>query len=453
MRNKKKPKNQQKNYLDHSSEEHRPDEHAVNSSRGRNLFPLFAVLTAAGATVGTLYLIVNLADAIGGAPVPVAPAADTSTAANSQTSSQVSGNAATRTLTAGGSALSASVTAPAALPLTNILGSHSASVVSVATPATTDLRAATEALGSAVIITGSHDSTVRIWSPNSGSDTYSSESLVHNSYVNDLAIVNGQGESPLRLATGSGSGELKLWDLEAGELTTTIADNSGRILSIAANADGSLIASGSGNGTLKVWPVEAIATQKSQTNLRGQALKSTGPAVSALAFHPTNPNLLVSGDRTGTLHLWDIARNQIMLTLAISPPTNSRPSDNISEVVSLSVSPDGRYVASASNSDVIQVWDIETGRLTQTLAGHGAAVTDVAFSPDGQVLASSSNDQTVKTWNWSEGRMYCTLSEQTGPIQSIAFSEGGGTLISGSYDGMVRGWDLSKDGNQTCIGR
>ena len=201
MHNKEKPKNQQKNYLDHSSEDHRPDDRAVNSSRGRNLFPLFAVLTAAGATVGTLYLIVNLADAIGGAPVPVAPAADTSTAANSQAGSQVSGNAATRALTAGGSALSASVTAPAALPLTNVLGSHSASVVSIATPA------ATVVAESTVIITGSHDNTVRIWSPDSGSETYSSDALVHNSYVNDLAIVNSRDGEPLRLATGSGSGE------------------------------------------------------------------------------------------------------------------------------------------------------------------------------------------------------------------------------------------------------
>lgn len=448
MHNKNRPKNQQQNYLDK-----RPDNRASNASRGRNLFPIFAVLTAAGATVGTLFLILNLADAIGGAPVPVvsvAPSGETNTPTGN---SQVSGNASARTLTSGGSALSASVTAPAALPITNILGSHSASVVSIATPVGVDVRSTTNAFESAVIITGSHDSTVRIWSPDSSSDTYSSEALVHNSYVNDLAIVNGRGAVPLRLATGSGSGELKLWDLESGELTTTIADNSGRLLSIAANADGSLIASGSSNGTLKVWPVDAIATQKSQTNLRGQALKSTGPAISALTFHPTNPNLLISGDLTGTLHVWDIARNQIMLTLASSPPSNSRPSDNISEIVSLSVSPDGRYVASASNSNVIRVWDVETGRLTQTLSGHGSAVTDVAFSPDGEVLASSSNDQTVRTWNWSAGRMYCTLSEQTGPIKSIAFSESGGVLISGSNDGVVRAWDLDKDGNRACIGQ
>lgn len=444
--------------------ENRPQTPSNHRAKGRHLFPFFAVLVAAGATVGTLHLVLNLADAIGGAPVPIASVTG-SEASDAVRNNQRSNTPPVRTLTStglssGGRTLSASVTAPATLPLANVLGNHAAPVVSIATPLSTELRAASAAAQAPLVITGSHDNTVRIWPVGAGAGSNAFSPLVHNSYVNDLAVVNRANDSavPLRLVTGSGSGEIKLWDLDAGELITIIADNSGRILSVAANVDGSLIASGSGNGTLKVWPVEAIASQKSQTNLRGRALKATGPAMTALAFHPTNPNLLISGDRTGTLHVWDIARNQITLTLASSPPTSnsstsSNAAQNVSEIVSLSVSPDGRYVASASNSNFIHVWDIETGRLIQTLSGHSSVVTDVAFSPDGQVLASSSEDQTVKTWNWVEGRMHCTLSEQTGPIQSIAFTDGGDTLISGSDDGTVRAWDLSKAGNSACIGR
>lgn len=72
------------------------------------------------------------------------------------------------------------------------------------------------------------------------------------------------------------------------------------------------------------------------------------------------------------------------------------------KVTSLTFSPNGRWLASASHDKTIRVWDATNGQLQQTLEGHTDGVTSVAFSPDGQQLASASNDNTVRLWDTRE---------------------------------------------------
>lgn len=45
-------------------------------------------------------------------------------------------------------------------------------------------------------------------------------------------------------------------------------------------------------------------------------------------------------------------------------------------------SPDGRLLASLSESNTIRLWATNSGILQQVLEGHGQFVNNVAFSPD-----------------------------------------------------------------------
>ena len=76
-------------------------------------------------------------------------------------------------------------------------------------------------------------------------------------------------------------------------------------------------------------------------------------------------------------------------------------------VLSVSFSPDGQTIASASEDNTVKLWDRQ-GALIDTLEGHGDRVLSVSFSPDGQTVASASEDNTVKLWD-RQGNLLKTL--------------------------------------------
>jgi WD40 repeat protein len=105
----------------------------------------------------------------------------------------------------------------------------------------------------------------------------------------------------------------------------------------------------------------------------------------------------------------------------------------------MAFSPNGEILASAENSNAIELWNAPKGVLLSTLAGHAEPVVRVAFSPDGRTLASASEDGTVKLWSVVARRELATLFRGE-PKVWLEFSADGQALFAADINGHLHCW-------------
>jgi WD40 repeat protein len=135
-------------------------------------------------------------------------------------------------------------------------------------------------------------------------------------------------------------------------------------------------------------------------------------------------------------------------------------------------SPDGRNIASGSDTTTIKIWDISTGQEIRTLSGDrqssfshlgeaevlsffGSVITSVAFSPDGRNLASGSMGGTIAIWDASTGQKIRAVGARfrgpPSPVMSMAFSPDGRIIASNSMMGIEL-WDASTGQKIRAVG-
>jgi WD40 repeat protein len=233
-----------------------------------------------------------------------------------------------------------------------------------------------------------------------------------------------------------------LWDSSTGKRLGTLLDpelaDQGQIAHAASIQfvlllpDGDTLASASRDSSIKLW---SIANQKLLTRLQG----AHQGAVNALATASTGKSLYSIGD-DGKVVEWDLqSRSQKRVAMTIDGAGWA-----------IACSPDGSQIAAGGVKNVIDVWDPNHSRLLGKLRGHQAAVTSLRYSADGRWLASTSQDQTVQLHSAEEintmpkGALEksITLRGHSGDAMSAAFSPDGRTLATCGLDRTIRLWDM-----------
>ena len=242
-----------------------------------------------------------------------------------------------------------------------------------------------------------------------------------STYVNPVAI-SPDGKT---LATGGGDGEIRLWNLQTGQLTNTLKSHSAVVYALSFSSDGQILASGSADATIKIWNWRA-------GNLLRTLKRRSEAGISALAISPDS-QILVSGDRVGTMEIWNLSTGK---------PINFFEGHGIL-VTALAISPDGQTLVSSSQDNTIKLWELKTGQLIGTLTDTNSRhFFSVAMTPNGQKIASGSWDGGIRLWELSTGKLIETLRVGSDQIDSLVFKPNGQTLVSGSKDGAIRLWDL-----------
>ena len=207
------------------------------------------------------------------------------------------------------------------------------------------------------------------------------------------------------------------------------------VRSLALSSDDRMLASAS-NGNLKIWNVR---TQNCIRTLEcGYALCSS--------FLPGD-KIVVVGNRNGELELFDIASSTLIDTIKAHE----------GPVWTLHVHPDGRSMVTGSADKSAKFWDFEivqeeipgTKRTTPRLRLNHTRTLKVAddilslrFSPDSRLLAVSLLDNTVKVFFVDSLKLFLNLYGHKLPVLNMDISYDSKLIVTCSADKNVRLWGL-----------
>jgi periodic tryptophan protein 2 len=96
------------------------------------------------------------------------------------------------------------------------------------------------------------------------------------------------------------------------------------------------------------------------------------------------------------------------------------------------------------SSQQLLVWEWRSETYVLKQRGHAYGMRCMAYSPDGIVICTGGEDGKIKLWNATSGFCYVTLEKShTAPITGVAFANSS-VVLSSSLDGTVRAHDLHR---------
>ncbi|HIK13405.1 MAG TPA: AAA-like domain-containing protein [Oscillatoriaceae cyanobacterium M33_DOE_052] len=191
---------------------------------------------------------------------------------------------------------------------------------------------------------------------------------------------------------------------------------------------------------------EIVYSLKERNRLEGHT-----KTIISVSFSPNGQHLATASD-DNTAKIWT-PEGTLIATLDHSQPVRS-----------VAWSPNGKILATGSYDDTIKIWNLDQSNpadqtspvsmvsLSRTIQAQQDKITSIAISPDRQIIASAGADGTVKLWT-IQGQLKSTWKAHQGWVNGIAISPDGSTLATAGSDQTAKLWNLTRGANSSSTPR
>lgn len=319
------------------------------------------------------------------------------------------------------------------------------------------------------IVTACNDNFVRIWNVETGAmiQTQEQKGAWKVAFFPDgkrFAVSSSSNSAPL----------VRIYETETAKEIMTLKGHTKRIRAVDVSPDGKTIATGSGDGNLIVWNAEngselhrfSLASAEKGVELTDVQFSKNGDKLAVLGFetlavYDTKTWLKKQADvnyyneKNATLNGWKIVFSPLEKTLALGGFSGDVIFVDLdtfevlkvlkvhqANVKSLAFSADGKTLVSGSGDRTIKFIDVSTGEVINELRGHFSGVHEVVFSPDWTKLATTSADFSLNFWDTEKVlNSNAVLTNNSTFVPSIADKKGFGWSPISSE---ITAWNLAK---------
>jgi WD40 repeat protein len=295
------------------------------------------------------------------------------------------------------------------------------------------------AVGGRLLAAATDDITVGLWDVSSGRHLQTIVSEENNFHpIKNLAISSDQ----TLLATGAGDETIRLWDIRAGTLLHTLTGFDRGSFSMMFSPDGEILAVTGNEGKIWLWDTQLgtvvrILEVSPSSFPSALAFSSDGALLAVVASEPApEPD----APRIPLVQIWQVVDGAPIRTLKIDVGGTG-----------LTFSPDNQLLIAGTPEGVVRRWDAQTGTFVDELTGFEGDITGLttytppfpAFLPDSKHLyISNPLSFEVELWELSSGHLEQTLSGPTSNITNLVISDDGSTLAASElWDRSVWLWE------------
>ncbi|MFC1679387.1 caspase family protein [Elusimicrobiota bacterium] len=259
------------------------------------------------------------------------------------------------------------------------------------------------------VFTAAEDGTVRFWDPATGKELR--KIRAHDKGVLTAAL----SRDDILLVTGSRDKTARLWDLGTGRMLREFAGHSDMVWAAAVVPGGRWVVTGSNEGEAYLWDIK---TGKKIRDFEGHS-----GTVDRILPLPDGRRIITCDDKGG--HLWDLDSGERIRSYGYSSFDGD-------------LSPDGKRLALVSSD--VRIYDVETG---ESVAEFKKNAMIVRFGAHGKHLLTAYPPRgDVFLWDLESRKRIRKIEPRASWVSSLDIGPNGRYLALGNWNGVARIWDL-----------